>query len=75
MKTIQRSQGLPPKLLFQDSRASRWLVGGLLPLLAKTGIAGVLFRQALRRFSLGTVEVKLRFSAVALPSRPRWIST
>lgn len=61
VKTIQRIQGLPPKLLFQDSRTSRWLVGGLLPLLAKTGIAGVLFRQALRRFSLGTVEVKLRF--------------
>ena len=61
VKTIQRIQGLPPKLLFQRSRASRFLVGSVLPLLARTGLAGVLFRSSFRRFALGTLDVKLEF--------------
>jgi uncharacterized membrane protein YphA (DoxX/SURF4 family) len=61
VKTIQRIQGLPPKVLFQNSLASRWLIGSVLPLVARTGLAGVFFRAGLRRFALGTVDVKLQF--------------
>ncbi len=61
VKAIQRFQALPPRLIFQRSLASRVLVAGVLPLLAKTGVGSVLFRSGLRRFALGTVDVKLRF--------------
>jgi len=61
VKTIQRLQQLPPRVLFQRSLASRFLVGSVLPLLARTGLAGVLFRSSFRRFALGTVDVKLEF--------------
>ena len=61
VRTIQRLQQLPPRVLFQRTRASRLLVGSLLPLLARTGLAGVLFRSSFRRFALGTVDVKLSF--------------
>jgi hypothetical protein len=36
-------------------------VGGMLPLLARTGLAGVLLRSSFRRFALGRVDVKLEF--------------
>jgi len=61
VKTIQRIQQLPPRVLFQRTRASRLLVGGLLPLLTRSGLAAVLFRSSFRRFALGTADVKLRF--------------
>ena len=61
VRTIQRLQQLPPRVLFQRTLASRLLVGSLLPLLARAGLAGVLFRSGFRRFALGTVDVKLSF--------------
>jgi 2-polyprenyl-6-methoxyphenol hydroxylase-like FAD-dependent oxidoreductase len=61
VRTIQRLQQLPPRVLFQRTRASRLLVGSVLPLLARSGLAGVLFRSTFRRFALGTVDVKLAF--------------
>jgi 2-polyprenyl-6-methoxyphenol hydroxylase-like FAD-dependent oxidoreductase len=61
VRAIQRIQQLPPRVLFQRTGASRLLVGRVLPLLARTGLAAVLFRQGFRRFALGTVDVKLRF--------------
>ncbi len=61
VRTIQRLQQLPPRLLFQRTVASRLLVGSLLPLLVRTGAAAVLFRSTFRRFAEGTTPVKLRF--------------
>jgi len=61
VRTIQRLQQLPPRFLFQRTPASRLLVGGVLPLLVRSGLASVLFRSTFRRFALGTTEVKLRF--------------
>jgi 2-polyprenyl-6-methoxyphenol hydroxylase-like FAD-dependent oxidoreductase len=61
VRTIQRLQQLPPRVLFQRTPASRLLLGHVLPLLVRTGLAGVLFRSAFRRFALGVTPVKLRF--------------
>jgi 2-polyprenyl-6-methoxyphenol hydroxylase-like FAD-dependent oxidoreductase len=61
VRTIQRLQQLPPRVLFQRTPASRLLLGHVLPLLVRTGAAAVLFRSAFRRFALGTTPVKLRF--------------
>jgi 2-polyprenyl-6-methoxyphenol hydroxylase-like FAD-dependent oxidoreductase len=61
VRVIQRFQQAPPRVLFQRTRTSRLLVGGLLPLLARSGLAAVLFRFGFRRFALGTVDVKLAF--------------
>ena len=61
VRTIQRLQQLPPRVLFQRSEASRFLLGSVLPLLVRTGLAGVLFRSTFRRFALGTARVKLEF--------------
>jgi len=61
VKTIQRIQAAAPRVILQRSLASRLLLAGALPLLAKTGVGGVFSRMALRRFARGTVSVKLRF--------------
>jgi 2-polyprenyl-6-methoxyphenol hydroxylase-like FAD-dependent oxidoreductase len=61
VRTIQRIQQLAPRVLFQRTRASRILVGALFPLLARSGLAAVLFRSGIRRFALGTTQVKLAF--------------
>jgi 2-polyprenyl-6-methoxyphenol hydroxylase-like FAD-dependent oxidoreductase len=61
VRTIQRLQQVPPRVLFQRSAASRLLTGSVLPLLVRTGLAGVLFRSVFRRFAEGTTPVKLRF--------------
>jgi 2-polyprenyl-6-methoxyphenol hydroxylase-like FAD-dependent oxidoreductase len=61
VRTIQRLQQVPPRVLFQRSAASRVLTGNVLPLLVRTGLAGVLFRSLFRRFAEGTTPVELRF--------------
>ena len=61
VRTIQRLQQLPPRVLFQRTPVSRLLLGHVLPLLVRTGVAAVLFRSTFRRFALGTTPVKLRF--------------
>jgi len=61
VRTIQRLQQLPPRVLFQRTAGSRLLLRHVLPPLARSGVAAVLFRSTFRRFALGTVPVKLAF--------------
>jgi 2-polyprenyl-6-methoxyphenol hydroxylase-like FAD-dependent oxidoreductase len=61
VKTIQRIQQIPPRVIFQRTAASRLLLGSVLPVLVRTGLAAVLFRSAFRRFALGVAQVKLHF--------------
>jgi 2-polyprenyl-6-methoxyphenol hydroxylase-like FAD-dependent oxidoreductase len=61
VRTIQRLQQIPPRVLFQRSPLSGLLVRRLLPFLVRSGAAPVLFRSAFRRFAEGTTPVKLRF--------------
>jgi 2-polyprenyl-6-methoxyphenol hydroxylase-like FAD-dependent oxidoreductase len=61
VKTIQRIQQIPPRVIFQRTVASRLLLGSVLPVLVRTGLAAVLFRSAFRRFALGVTQVKLHF--------------
>ena len=59
VRTIQRLQKIPPRILFQRTRASRTAARVLAPLLVRSGIAPLLFGFAFRRFARGTTSVRL----------------
>ncbi|MGH0028231.1 MAG: FAD-dependent oxidoreductase [Myxococcota bacterium] len=60
VKTIQAMQRLMPRVLFQRTPWSRFLVGRVAPLLAGVGLLPLMARQAAGRFTQGTTQVELR---------------
>jgi 2-polyprenyl-6-methoxyphenol hydroxylase-like FAD-dependent oxidoreductase len=59
VETIQRLQQIPPRVLFQFTPVSRFLMRRVAPLLARLGLGTSLFGLAFRRFANGTTRVKL----------------
>jgi 2-polyprenyl-6-methoxyphenol hydroxylase-like FAD-dependent oxidoreductase len=60
VRRVQKLQGVPPRALFQRTRLSRFAVGHLIPLLAKTGVLPWLFASVARRMLYGVTEVRLK---------------
>lgn len=56
---IQELQQVPPRVLFGQTRWSTVVLNGLLPFLARTGIARLMLGVAFRRFARGMSEVRL----------------
>lgn len=56
---IQERQQAPPRVLFGRTWWSGFIVGGLLPLLVRSGIARVAFGSVFRRFATGITTVRL----------------
>ena len=57
---IQRMQQIPPQILFGRARWKRALFGALLPLLVRSGIAGLLFARVFTRFAKGVTDVRVQ---------------
>ncbi len=62
---IQRLQQVPPRILFGRSPWRQSLFGALLPVLVRSGIAGVIFTQVFRRFARGIADVRLEAASAA----------
>ena len=60
VKTIQTMQQLLPRVLFQRTPWSRFLVGRVGPALLRVGLLPLMARSAARRFTHGTTGVELR---------------
>jgi 2-polyprenyl-6-methoxyphenol hydroxylase-like FAD-dependent oxidoreductase len=56
---IQTQQEGPPRVLFGDAWWTGFMLGGLLPLLVRTGIARRMFGGLFRRFAIGVTDVRL----------------
>jgi 2-polyprenyl-6-methoxyphenol hydroxylase-like FAD-dependent oxidoreductase len=59
IREIQRLQKVPPRVLFQRSAGSRFVVRRVLPLLVRTPLPRLLAGVLARRFTEGTTEVRL----------------
>ena len=59
VRTIQAMQRLMPRVLFQRTAASRFLVGRIAPLLARLGLLQLLAGFGAGRFTQGTTKVEL----------------
>ena len=60
VRTIQRLQQIPPRVLFQWTWVSRFLVSRVAPLLARTPLPLWAFRSVFERFADGTTRVELQ---------------
>ncbi len=56
---IQRLQQIPPRVVFGQTWWGRLLGGGLLPILARTGLPQRLLASTFRKFALGIADVRL----------------
>ncbi len=59
VSAIQRLQQIPPRVIFGQTWWGRLLGGGLLPILARTGLPQRLLASTFRKFALGITEVRL----------------
>ena len=60
VRTIQRLQRVPPRILMQKTPASRFVVRRVLPTLARVGALALPLVGFARRFARGTADVTLR---------------
>ena len=68
VRTIQRLQQLPPRVLFQRSALSRVAVRWLLPALVRSGVLPLVASRAAQHFLFGATVVRLR--APGAPGTP-----
>jgi 2-polyprenyl-6-methoxyphenol hydroxylase-like FAD-dependent oxidoreductase len=59
VSAIQRLQQIPPRILLGQTWWGRLLAGGMLPILARTGLPQRLLASTFRKFALGVAEVRL----------------
>jgi 2-polyprenyl-6-methoxyphenol hydroxylase-like FAD-dependent oxidoreductase len=58
VRLIQRLQRVPPRVIFQHTAVSRFIVRRVIPALARSGVMPLLFGIAARRFLFGATEVR-----------------
>jgi hypothetical protein len=61
VREIQAMQSRPPPVILQTTPVSRFVMRWVFPLLARTGVFGLIMRGVLPRMALGTTEVRLAF--------------